>query len=60
MQERQMGAALPADEAFAREIRERQEDYLRQSRRVTGEHVAAMGLGARLWSNFMAMMSPLL
>ncbi len=51
---------LFADEAFAREVRERQEDYLRQSRRVTREDVAAMGLGERLWSNFMAMMSPLL
>ena len=51
---------LFADEAFAREVRERQEEYLRQSRRVTAEDVAAMGLGTRLWSNFMAMMSPLL
>ena len=51
---------LFADEAFARHVRERQEDYLSQSRRVTAEDVAAMGLGTRLWSNFMAMMSPLL
>ena len=51
---------LFADEAFAREVRGRQEDYLRQSRRVTAKDVAGMGLGTRLWSNFMAMMSPLL
>jgi len=51
---------LFADEAFASQVRERQEDYLRQSRRVTAEDVAAQGLGSRLWSNFMAMMSPLL
>ena len=51
---------LFADEAFAREVRERQENYLGQSRRVTAEDVAGMGLGTRLWSNFMAMMSPLL
>jgi cardiolipin synthase len=51
---------LFAEEAFAREVRERQEVYLRQSRRVTAEDVHGMGLGTRLWSNFMAMMSPLL
>jgi cardiolipin synthase len=51
---------LFADEAFAREVRARQDDYLRQSRRVTADDVAALGAGARLWSNFMAMMSPLL
>lgn len=51
---------LFADEAFAGQVAARQEDYLRQSRRVTAEDVAAMGLGTRLWSNFMAMMSPLL
>ncbi len=51
---------LFADEAFAREVRERQDFYLGQSRRVTAADIAAMGVGARLWSNFMAMMSPLL
>ena len=51
---------LFADEAFAREVRKRQEDYLAQSRRVTADDVCATGLGTRLWSNFMAMMSPLL
>lgn len=51
---------LFADEAFARDVRERQQDYLRQSRRVTSADVANMGLGTRLWSNFVAMMSPLL
>ncbi|MEO7602307.1 MAG: cardiolipin synthase [Sphingomicrobium sp.] len=51
---------LFADEAFAREVRARQDVYLGQSRRVTAEDVAAMGVGTRLWSNFMAMMSPLL
>jgi cardiolipin synthase A/B len=51
---------LFADEAFARAVRERQDAYLRQSRRVTADDVMAMGVGTRLWSNFMAMMSPLL
>jgi cardiolipin synthase len=51
---------LFADEAFAREIRARQDSYLAQSKRVTAEDIAAMGIGTRLWSNFMAMMSPLL
>lgn len=51
---------LFADEAFAREVGDRQDMYLSQSTRVTTEQVAAMGVGARLWSNFMAMMSPLL
>ena len=51
---------LFADERFAGEVRERQDDYLRQSRRVTAEDVASMGFFERLWSNFMAMMSPLL
>lgn len=51
---------LFADEAFAGEVRERQETYLKASRRVTARDVAAMGFGERLWSNFVAMMSPLL
>ena len=51
---------LFADEAFAREVRARQDDYLQQSLQVTEEDVAAMGVGTRLWSNFVAMMSPLL
>ena len=51
---------LFADEAFARSVRERQDSYLGESRRVTGDDVAAMGFTTRLWSNFMAMMSPLL
>ena len=51
---------LFADEVLAREVRARQDVYLAQSKRVTAEDVAAMGVGTRLWSNFMAMMSPLL
>jgi cardiolipin synthase len=51
---------LFADEAFAREVRARQDQYLAQSRRVTAEDINGLGIGTRLWSNFMAMMSPLL
>lgn len=51
---------LFADEAFAREIRARQEAYLKQSRRITAQDVAGIPFGTRLWSNFVAMMSPLL
>ena len=48
------------DEAFAGQIRNRQLSYVAQSRRVTAEEVAGMRFGERLWSNFLAMMSPLL
>jgi cardiolipin synthase len=51
---------LFADEAFAAEVRARQEDYLKPSRRVTAADVAAMGPLERFWSNLLAMMSPLL
>lgn len=51
---------LFADEAFANEVRERQEEYLKLSRRVTADDVAAMGGLERFWSNLLAMMSPLL
>ena len=51
---------LFADEAFVRQVRERQELYLSESRRVTAEEVESSWVGARLWNNFVAMMSPLL
>jgi len=49
-----------ADEKFARVIRKRQDDYIADSDRVTADEVSAYTLPARAWSNFLAMLSPLL
>jgi len=48
-----------ADPAFAALIRARQEAYISQSDPVTAAIVARFGLGARLWQNGMAMLSPI-
>jgi cardiolipin synthase len=49
-----------ADSAFAAMVRARQDDYLAQSDPVTGQDVADYGIGARLWQNLMATVSPIL
>jgi cardiolipin synthase len=49
-----------ADPAFAALIRARQEEFLAQSDLVTAEVVQRFGVGARLWQNGMAMLSPIL
>jgi cardiolipin synthase len=51
---------LFADPAFAALVRERQDDYLVGSKRVTEEDVANFSLTGRLWQNFLAMFGPLL
>jgi cardiolipin synthase len=51
---------LFADSAFAAMVRARQDDYLAQSDPVTGQDVADYGIGARLWQNLMATVSPIL
>ena len=48
------------DPSFACELRARQDTYLRQSGRVTGEEVAGYGIGLRLWQNLLATLSPML
>lgn len=50
---------LFADEDFAAVIRARQNSYLADCVRVSADD-ARLGLANRLWSNFVAMMSPLL
>lgn len=51
---------LFADEALAREIRARQDEWLARSSRVTRETVKGYSLPRRLWQNFLAMLSPVL
>ncbi len=48
------------DEAFARLIRARQDDYIGQSDAVSRETVDSWGIGVRLWQNSLAMLSPVL
>ncbi|MEO7634821.1 MAG: cardiolipin synthase, partial [Sphingomicrobium sp.] len=51
---------LFADATFASVIRARQDEYIAQSDPVTRAAVASRGLGARLWQNSLAMLSPVL
>jgi len=51
---------LFADRDFACVIRKRVDNYIADSDRVTRDEVSAYTLGSRAWSNFMAMLSPLL
>jgi cardiolipin synthase A/B len=51
---------LFADPEFAARIRARQDEYIAQSDLVTAGTVAQFGLGARLWQNGVAMLSPIL
>jgi len=48
------------DEAFARLIRARQDEYIAQADPVARETVDNWGIGARLWQNSLAMLSPVL
>ncbi len=51
---------LLASTDFARAIREQQETFIGQSRQVTAEDAADIGLPTRMWQNTLAMLSPLL
>lgn len=51
---------LFADEAFAKEVRTRQMDYLAQSDAVSADDVARTGVVRRFWQNLLATLSPLL
>lgn len=51
---------LFADPGLAGEVRELQDSYVARSDRITTETIAGYGVGARLWQNLLAMMSPLL
>ena len=51
---------LFSDSAFAAQIRERQDVYIRESDAVTAEEIGRDGLGTRVWQNLLAMLSPLL
>lgn len=51
---------LFADRAFAKVMRQRQDSYIADSDRVTETDVARLTIGERLWSNLVAMLSPLL
>ncbi|MBV8413262.1 MAG: cardiolipin synthase [Alphaproteobacteria bacterium] len=48
------------DPALTADVRQRQQDYLSHSHRVTAENVAAWPMRRRLWNNGVAMMGPLL
>jgi cardiolipin synthase len=48
------------DPGLTGEVRQRQQDYLARSRRVTREQVAAWPPRRRLWNNSIAMIGPLL
>jgi cardiolipin synthase len=48
------------DEAFACAVRARQDEYLAQCDRVTGDDVDRYGIGLRLWQNLLATLSPML
>jgi cardiolipin synthase len=51
---------LFADEAFAGEVRRRQDEYLAASDRITPEDVARFGFFRRIVQNLLATMSPVL
>ncbi len=51
---------LFADEAFAAEIRTRQDEYLADSDRVTSDQVAAFSVRERIWQNLLAILSPII
>ena len=48
------------DVAFAATVRARQDEYLAQCDRVTGEDVRRFGIALRLWQNLLATLSPML
>jgi cardiolipin synthase len=49
-----------ADTDFAAAVRERQDQYLAESKRITAEDIASVGLARRIWRNLLATMSPVL
>jgi cardiolipin synthase len=51
---------LLQDEALARAVRQRQQDYMARSRPVTQEQVLAWPWHRRAWNNLLAMLSPVL
>lgn len=51
---------LFADADLAQRIRNRQDQWLGQSERMTGQDLEAYGTARRLWQNLLAMFSPLL
>lgn len=51
---------LFADADLARAIRQRQEDYLADSDRITAEDVTSFGFVREIWFNLLATMSPIL
>ena len=51
---------LFADDAFAAELRARQDEYLADSDPVTQAVVESFGVFGRLWQNSLAMVSPIL
>ena len=48
------------DTALTAEMRQRQDDYLARSHRVTREMIDAWNPGKRLWNNAVAMLGPVL
>jgi cardiolipin synthase len=51
---------LFADRNFAAAMRDRQDEYLADSDRVTEDEIARFGIARRLWQNLLATMSPVL
>jgi cardiolipin synthase len=51
---------LFADAALASALRQRQDEYLRDSERITADTVAHFGVAREIWFNLLATMSPIL
>ena len=51
---------LVHDPALTGVMRERQQDYIARSNRVTREAVAAWPMSSRLWNNLIATLGPVL
>jgi cardiolipin synthase len=51
---------LFCDAALTADVKQRQQDYLARSKRITVEDVAAWSAPRRLWNNAVAVLGPLL
>jgi len=51
---------LLCDEATTAAMRERQQQFLTQSRRITRDEVEGWSAGQRLWNNVLAIVGPVL
>ena len=51
---------LFCDPGLTAAVRERQQQYLASSNRISRQHVAAWSIGRRLWNNTLATLGPIL